>query len=148
MWPFFLQLHTLDLNRQSFAVIRMMSPFASVAGCCRSIRCAVGRTDTVFSRCRGAMDIQRCVQRSGVLLCCLVQLCHLEGFLKRQFRHLEQAALHVVVSDSANEPVSDEFLSRISVLAVRSQVSQTCHKRCHGLAPLPHTRIKSCSCAI
>ena len=90
-------------------------------------------------RCLVGVEV-RCVQRSGVLLCCLVQLCHLEGFLKRQFRHLEQAALHVVVSDSASQPVSDEFLSRISVLAVRSQVSQTCHKYCHARAVSPYCR--------
>ena len=52
-----------------------MSPSATVnGGCCRKIRCAVGRMGTVFSQCRGTMDIQRRVQRSEILFCCLVQL--------------------------------------------------------------------------
>ena len=72
---------TFTQAQPEMTVIRKASQSTSVARCCRSIRCAAGRT--VFSWCRDALDVQQCVQLSGVLLCCLVQLCHLEGFLKR-----------------------------------------------------------------
>ena len=61
--------------RPESPVVRSISPSATVAGgCCRRICCAVGQTGTVFSLCPGMADIQRRVQRSGVMFCCLVQL--------------------------------------------------------------------------